>query len=78
MVTKLLKAGFSVHGYGPTAGAAAALSDAGGIAAPSAVEAAAGADLVITMVPDIPKRAANLDNDWSDLYSVIDELKNRA
>jgi len=63
MATNLLKAGFRVNGYDPFAGAASALVEAGGAVASSAAEAAAGAELVIMMVPDVPQIEANLDGD---------------
>lgn len=63
MATNLLKAGFSVCGYDPVPGAAAALGSVGGRTAGSAAEAAADAELVIMMVPDVPEIEANLDGD---------------
>ncbi len=69
MASNLLKAGFSVRGYDPIASAAAALADAGGRRSHSASDAAADADLVIMMVPDVPQIEANLGGDAGLLAS---------
>lgn len=54
MAANLLRGGFSVRGFDLDAAAVAAHAAAGGIAATTAREAAAGADIVITMLPDGP------------------------
>ncbi|PRX96622.1 2-hydroxy-3-oxopropionate reductase [Allonocardiopsis opalescens] len=54
MAANLVRAGFDVVGYNRTAARTDALVAAGGRAAPSAAEAAEGADAVITMLPDSP------------------------
>jgi len=54
MMRNLLAAGHEVVGYDLNASSVAALVEAGGRAAGSAVEAADGVDIFITMVPDSP------------------------
>ncbi|MEU0236173.1 2-hydroxy-3-oxopropionate reductase [Nocardiopsis sp. NPDC006198] len=54
MAANLVRAGFDVVGYNRSAGKREALVDAGGRAAPSVAEAVAGADAVVTMLPDSP------------------------
>jgi 2-hydroxy-3-oxopropionate reductase len=54
MAANLVRAGFDVVGYNRSAGKREALVEAGGRAAPSVAEAVAGADAVITMLPDSP------------------------
>jgi len=56
MAVNLVRAGFDVVGH--TRSGAARLVDAGGREAASVAEATAGADLVITMLPDSPDVAA--------------------
>jgi 3-hydroxyisobutyrate dehydrogenase len=51
MAANLLKAGHSVAGYDLNPAALAALTEAGGVAADSAAEAANGAEIIITMLP---------------------------
>jgi 3-hydroxyisobutyrate dehydrogenase len=51
MAANLLKAGHQVAGYDLNAVALTALTTAGGTAATSAAEAAAGAEIIITMLP---------------------------
>jgi 2-hydroxy-3-oxopropionate reductase len=55
MARNLLKAGFAVRGYDVVAAEVEAIAVAGGIAAASVAEAARGADIVITMLPDTPQ-----------------------
>jgi L-threonate 2-dehydrogenase len=50
MALNLLKSGYIVRGFDLNPAALAALSDAGGIVAPSAAEAASGADALVLMV----------------------------
>lgn len=52
MARNLIQAGFSVRGADPADGPRLALSAAGGAAFASAAEAAAGADIMITMLPN--------------------------
>ncbi|AYY14066.1 NAD(P)-dependent oxidoreductase [Actinobacteria bacterium YIM 96077] len=54
MAANLVRAGFDVVGYNRSPAKVEPLVDAGGRRAGSAVEAAAGADVVITMLPDSP------------------------
>ena len=55
MAAHLAAAGFDVGGYDLNAEALAKLEAAGGRAAESAADAAAGADVVVTMLPDHPQ-----------------------
>lgn len=57
MMKHLLAAGHSVTGYDKNEASVARLVEAGGKAASSIAEAAAGADVFITMVPDSPQVA---------------------
>jgi len=52
MARNLLRAGLVVRGFDMSAAARAALVESGGEAAASAAECAAGADAVVTMLPD--------------------------
>ncbi len=52
MAARLVAAGHAVQGFDLDAGACRALAAAGGTASASAAEAARGADLLITMLPD--------------------------
>ncbi|MGE7468120.1 NAD(P)-dependent oxidoreductase [Bosea sp. NPDC003192] len=52
MAKQLIEAGFVVHGADPAPAARSALAAAGGKAFPAAVEAAAGAAAIITMLPN--------------------------
>ena len=54
IATNLVKAGHTVTGYNRSPGSIQKLVDAGGHAARSVAEAATGADVIITMVPDSP------------------------
>ncbi|MGW9350760.1 2-hydroxy-3-oxopropionate reductase [Nocardiopsis flavescens] len=54
MAANLVRAGFDVVGYNRSPQRAQALAAAGGRVAASAIEAATGADTVITMLPDSP------------------------
>lgn len=64
MAANLVKAGFEVIGHNRTMSKVDALVDAGGRAATSVAEAVAGADVVITMLPDSPDvRAVVLGDD---------------
>ncbi len=54
MAANLVRAGFDVVGYNRSAGKREALERSGGRAASSVAEAVAGADVVITMLPDSP------------------------
>lgn len=54
MAMNLVRAGFDVVGYNRSPEKTARLVDAGGRAAASASDAATGADIVITMLPDSP------------------------
>lgn len=54
MAANLVKAGFEVTGYNRSPEKTQRLVEAGGHAAGSAAEAAEGADVVITMLPDSP------------------------
>lgn len=54
MTVNLLKAGFAVRGYDRDAGAVAKLAAAGGYGARSIADTVAGADIVVTMLPDSP------------------------
>jgi len=51
MAANLARAGFAVKGFDLSEAARQALAEAGGTAAASAAEAAAGADIVVTMLP---------------------------
>jgi 3-hydroxyisobutyrate dehydrogenase len=51
MALNLIKAGHAVTGFDLSAAAAGKLADGGGAAAPQAVDAATGAEVVITMLP---------------------------
>ena len=51
MAARLAKAGFDLRGFDPVAAARAALTEAGGTACASALEAMEGAAVVITMLP---------------------------
>ena len=51
MAARLAKAGFDLRGFDPVAAARAALTEAGGTACSSALEAMEGAAAVITMLP---------------------------
>lgn len=51
MAANLVKAGHKVRGYDLSAAALSALTQAGGLAAGSASDAATGADIIITMLP---------------------------
>lgn len=55
MARNLLAAGFGVRGFDVRTGEVAALAAQGAVAAASVAEAAAGADVVITMLPDTPQ-----------------------
>lgn len=55
MMVNLIAAGHYVVGYDRNASAVVALVEAGGSAAGSAIEAATGVDVFITMVPDSPQ-----------------------
>ncbi|MBD8019809.1 2-hydroxy-3-oxopropionate reductase [Brevibacterium gallinarum] len=63
MAKNLQAAGFSVTGYNRTPAKAQKLAEAGGTAAASVAEAVAGADVIITMVPDSPDVEAVLTGD---------------
>jgi 4-hydroxybutyrate dehydrogenase/sulfolactaldehyde 3-reductase len=63
MAANLARAGFTVTGFDPVAGAAAALLEVGGAAAATPAEAADGAELVIVMVPDVPEIRATLEGE---------------
>jgi len=54
MATNLVKAGYDVTGYSRTRTTVAQLADAGGKPAHDIAEAVAGAEVVITMLPDSP------------------------
>jgi len=54
MAANLVQAGYSVTGHDHKDAAMAALADVGGGSAASIAEAVAGADVVITMLPDSP------------------------
>lgn len=54
MAANLQRAGYDVVGFNRTPGKAAALIDVGGSERQSIAEAVAGADVVITMLPDSP------------------------
>ncbi|WP_281347416.1 2-hydroxy-3-oxopropionate reductase [Nesterenkonia halophila] len=54
MATNLVGAGFAVTGYNRSPEKTRALAEAGGTAADSIAQAVAGADVIITMVPDSP------------------------
>lgn len=54
MAVNLQRAGYDVVGFNRTPGKAAALIDVGGSERQSIAEAVAGADVVITMLPDSP------------------------
>ena len=58
MAINLLKAGYTVSGYNRSPQRTAELAAAGGTAAAGIPEAVAGADVIITMVPDSPDVAA--------------------
>ncbi|MEV4173548.1 NAD(P)-dependent oxidoreductase [Nonomuraea sp. NPDC049709] len=55
MAANLLKAGYVVTGYDVSAARVEQLAGLGGKGAPSVVDAVAGADVVITMLPDSPQ-----------------------
>jgi 2-hydroxy-3-oxopropionate reductase len=55
MALNLMKAGFAVRAYDVLAYAVRDLADAGAVAATSVADAAQGADIVITMLPDTPQ-----------------------
>lgn len=55
MAANLLRAGHEVTGYDVVAASAERLLQAGGKPAPTIAEAVAGADVVITMLPDSPQ-----------------------
>ncbi|MCW7944413.1 tartronate semialdehyde reductase [Streptomyces hygroscopicus] len=55
MAVNLAKAGYTVHGYNRTSGKSGPLLSAGGREAPSLSEAVKAADVVITMLPDVPE-----------------------
>ena len=61
MATNLITAGFSVRCFDPDADARQRLVALGAEEALNARDAAAGAQLVIFMVPDVPQIEANLD-----------------
>lgn len=63
MAKNLQAAGFAVTGYNRTPAKAQKLAEAGGTAAASVAEAVAGADVIITMVPDSPDVEAVLTGD---------------
>ncbi|MCM1013777.1 MULTISPECIES: 2-hydroxy-3-oxopropionate reductase [unclassified Brevibacterium] len=63
MAKNLVKAGFTVRGYNRTPAKAQELAAAGGEAADSIAEAVAGAQFIITMVPDSPDVEAVLTGD---------------
>jgi 2-hydroxy-3-oxopropionate reductase len=54
MAANLVKAGYDVTGYNRSRGKVDALVEAGGTGADSIAEAVAGADVIITIVPDSP------------------------
>ena len=54
MAANLVKAGYDVVGYNRTPDRVQALVDAGGRGADDVPRAVAGADVIITMVPDSP------------------------
>src|SRR5699024_10402210 len=54
MAKNLVSAGFTVRGFNRTPAKAEALAEAGGQAAATIAAAVAGADVIITMVPDSP------------------------
>ncbi|GAA4371708.1 2-hydroxy-3-oxopropionate reductase [Paeniglutamicibacter cryotolerans] len=58
MAINLVKAGYTVSGYNRSPQGAADLAAAGGTSAAGIPEAVAGADVIITMVPDSPDVAA--------------------
>jgi 2-hydroxy-3-oxopropionate reductase len=60
MAVNLAKAGFDVVGYSRSGTRTGPLIEAGGAAAGSAAEAVAGADVVLTMLPDSPDVAGVL------------------
>jgi 2-hydroxy-3-oxopropionate reductase len=55
MAANLVRAGYQVTGYDVTPGSVKRLVEAGGTAATSIEEATAGAEIVITMLPDSPQ-----------------------
>lgn len=55
MAANLITAGHSVTGYDMKAESVSKLAEKGGVAATSIADAVAGADVVITMVPDSPQ-----------------------
>ncbi|MDA0564024.1 2-hydroxy-3-oxopropionate reductase [Streptomonospora sp. S1-112] len=63
MATNLVKAGFTVRGHNRGPEKTARFAESGGTAAGSPAEAAAGADVVITMLPDTPDVEAVLLGD---------------
>lgn len=70
MAANLVKAGFEVTGFNRSPEKVRRLADAGGRGASSAAEAAEGADVVITMLPDSPDVEAVLLGDGG----VLDRL----
>lgn len=69
MAKNLVDAGFAVRGYNRTPAKAEALAAAGGTAAATIAEAVAGADVIITMVPDSPDVEAVLTGEGGVLDS---------
>ena len=63
MAKNLVTAGFDVRGFNRTPAKAESLAEAGGSAAATIAEAVAGADVIITMVPDSPDVEAVLTGD---------------
>lgn len=63
MAVNLARAGFAVSGYSRSNAKAGPLVEAGGTAASSVAEAVAGADVVVTMLPDSPDVEAVLGGD---------------
>lgn len=55
MAANLLKAGYVVTGYDVSAARVEQLAELGGKPATGVVDAVAGADVVITMLPDSPR-----------------------
>ncbi|HET9019474.1 MAG TPA: NAD(P)-binding domain-containing protein, partial [Acetobacteraceae bacterium] len=63
MASRLVQAGFAVHGFDPAEAARVAFAAAGGIVCASAAEAAEGSAALITMLPDGKAVAAALLGD---------------